>query len=341
MARRIEDRWYWTGEGYPASAVNLRNISGTTYTIMDRVEDRVVGYIDEPSAFCQVHDNAVYLHGGETYFVQKLDIEKKIAFIEKQDLDYFTQAVTESSIRIDDRDEMRQKEWRRCQTGLAPVTVTSSVTLFKKIQFGSRESIGYEALDLPPQELATVAWWTLPPAEALTLVRGFGREPAEGLAGLANVLVEVVPLFVMCDTVDIGTVVDSSNMDSPTLFVFDKYPQGMGFSERAFELPEEIMKATAEIIHNCECETGCPSCVGAAVPPSAFSAVESGTRGNIPDKEAALVLLHYMLQMKPYVPKYGPPTPEAAPVAKPEEQRPRPKHSLPADVEKKIRDQLK
>ncbi len=341
MARRIEDRWYWTGEGYPASAVNLRSISGNTYTIMDRVEDRVVGYIDEQSAFCQVHDNAVYLHGGETYFVQKLDIEKKIAFIEKQDLDYFTQAVTEASIRIDDRDEMRRKQWRLCETGLAPVTVTSSVTLFKKIQFGSRESIGYEALDLPPQELATVAWWTLPPAEALTLVRSFGREPAEGLAGLANVLVEVVPLFVMCDTVDIGTVVDSSNMDSPTLFVFDKYPQGMGFSERAFELPEEIMKATAEIIHGCECETGCPSCVGAAVPPSAFSAVESGTRGNIPDKEAALVLLHYMLQMEPYVPKFGPPTPEAAPAPKPQEAQPRPRHTLPADVEKKIRDQLK
>jgi len=341
MARRIEDRWYWTGEGYPAANVNLRSISGNTYTIMDHVEDRVVGYIDEPSAFCQVHDNAVYLHGGETYFVQKLDIEKKIAFVEKQELDYFTQAVTEASIRIDERDEMRRRPWRVSETGLAPVTVTSNVTLFKKIQFGSRESIGYEALDLPPQELQTVAWWTLPPAEALTLVRSFGREPAEGLAGLANVLVEVVPLFVMCDTVDIGTVVDSSNMDSPTLFVFDKYPQGMGFSERAFDLTEEIMAATAEIIHSCECETGCPSCVGAAMPPSAFSAVESGTRGNIPDKEAALVLLHHMLQTEPYVPRYAPPTPEPSPAPKPRQERPRPKQALPADVEKNIRNQLR
>jgi DEAD/DEAH box helicase domain-containing protein len=151
----------------------------------------------------------------------------------------------------------------------------------------------------------------------------------------------VVPLFVMCDTVDIGTVVDSSNLDSPTLFVFDKYPQGMGFSERAFDLTEEIMKATAEIIHSCECETGCPSCVGAAVPPSAFSAVESGTRGNIPDKEAALVLLHYMLQMEPYVPRYGPPAPPPTPAVPPQEEPAHPKHALPADVEKKIRNQLK
>ncbi len=341
MARRIEDRWYWTGEGYPASSVNLRSTSGTTYTIMDQVEERVIGYVDEPSAFQQVHDRAVYLHGGETYFVERLDIGKKIAFVQKQELDYFTQAVTEASIRIDDREEMRTQDWRISRTGLANVTVTSCVTLFKKIQFGSRESIGYEQLDLPPQELQTVAWWVLPPESALQLVRRYGREPAEGLAGVANVLVEVVPLFVMCDTVDIGAVVESSNMDSPTLFVFDKYPQGMGFSERAFELTDDIFAATVEVIHSCECHTGCPSCVGAATMPSSFSTVESGTRGNIPDKEAALVLLHQMLQMEPYVPQYETPKPTGPEPERESSAGGSVRRRLPAEVERNIRDQLR
>ncbi len=340
MARRIEDRWYWTGQGYPAARVNLRSISGTTYTIMDAEEDRVVGYVDEASAFSQVHDNAVYLHRGETYMVSELDIDKKVAFVGREDVDYFTQAITEASIRIEEREEMQSRSWRVSQTGTAPVIVTSCVTMFKKVRFGSRESIGYEELDLPPQDLQTVAWWTLPPEEAVELARHYGREPAEGLVGIANVLVEVVPLFAMCDTMDIGTVVDSSNMDRPTLFVFDKYPQGMGFSEKASELAEDVMQATVEIIHGCECRTGCLSCVGAAVPPSSFSAVESGTRGNIPDKEAALVLLHHLLELDPYVPKYAPPS-----AAEPEEsqppERPAPKKRLPASIEKNIRDQLK
>jgi len=278
--------------------------------------------------------------------VRALDIDKKIAFIQRQPLDYFTQAVTEASIRISDRDHMRRQPWRISEVGVAPVTVTSCVTMFKKIRFGSRESIGYEALDLPPQHLETVAWWVLPPEESLALVRRYGREPAEGLVGIANLLVDVVPLFAMCDTVDIGAVVDSSNMDRPTLFVFDKYPQGMGFSEKAFELCEEIMRATAEIIHACECRTGCPSCVGAAVPPSAFGAVESGTRGRIPDKEAALVLLHSILELEPYVPRYDRPVPSKVEGAgrpaegdRPEGRPPRTK--LPADVERNIRDQLK
>jgi DEAD/DEAH box helicase domain-containing protein len=341
IVRKIEGRWYWTGSGYPAASVNLRSISGTTYTIMDDVDNRVVGYVDEPSAFSQVHEHAVYLHGAETYFVRKLDVDNKIAFVNREELDYFTQAVTEASIRIDDRDAMRSKPWRVSTTGLAPVTVTSSVTMFKKIRFGSRESIGYEQLDLPPQELQTVAWWLLPSEAALQLVRRYGREPAEGLVGMANVLVEVIPLFAMCDTVDIGAVVDSSNMDGPTLFVFDKYPQGMGFSERAFELVEDVMQATAEIIHSCKCETGCPSCVGAAVPPSAFAAVESGTRGTIPDKEAALILLHHLLELSPYVPRYAAPTAVAAAEASGGERRPRaPSRRLPLDVERHIRDKL-
>ncbi|NIM69377.1 MAG: helicase, partial [Xanthomonadales bacterium] len=122
---------------------------------------------DETSAFSQLHDNAVYLHGGDTYLVTELDIERKLACVQKHELDYFTQAVTEASIRIDERSEMQKRRWRTAQVGLAPVTVTSCVTMFKKVRFGSRESIGYEELDLPPQDLQTVAWWALPPDDAL------------------------------------------------------------------------------------------------------------------------------------------------------------------------------
>jgi DEAD/DEAH box helicase domain-containing protein len=215
--------------------------------------------------------------------------------------------------------------------------------MFKKVRFGSLESIGYENLDLPPQELETVSWWLVPPDSALKRVRHYGREPAEGLVGLANLLVEVVPLFVMCDAMDIGTTVDSSNMDRPTLFVFDKYPYGMGFSEKAYELIEDIMQAVSEIVHGCTCQTGCLSCVGSATPAFAMSRIESGTRGRIPDKEAALILLHEMLGLDPYVPKYPPPHAERDGQKPPEEgeKRDESTRKLPRHMERNIRDRLK
>lgn len=341
-ARRIGDRWYWSGGGYPAADVNLRSMSSSTYTVMDEVEDRVIGYVDESSAFTYVHDHAVYLHGGDTYFIRELDTEKKIAFARQEDLEYFTQALTEANIRIEDREQMREKEWRKTRVGMAPVTVTTLVYMFKKVRFGTMESIGYENLDLPPQELETMSWWILPPDEALDLARHYNREPSDGLVGLANVLVEVVPLFAMCDNMDIGTTVDSANMDQPTLFIFDKYPYGMGFSEKAYEMTEDIMQATADVLHGCECQTGCPSCVGAATPAYATSRIESGTRGKIPDKEAALVLLHHMLELEPYVPKYAPPSasPEGGEGGGEEADR-KPSTGLPEHLEKNIRDRLK
>jgi len=103
----------------------------------------------------------------------------------------------------------------------------------------------------------------------------------------------------MCDPSDIGTTVDSSNTGRPTLFVYDRHPGGIGFSEKAYEMLEEAFSACLMVVEECECEDGCPSCVGAPLPPG-----EDGTtKGTIPDKEAALVVLHALLEKEPYVPK--------------------------------------
>jgi len=83
--KHIEGRWYWASSEYPAAKVNLRNIAGAVYTIQDESEgERVIGTMDEISALSQLHTHAVYIHAGDTYFVNKLDIEQKIAFVEKR-----------------------------------------------------------------------------------------------------------------------------------------------------------------------------------------------------------------------------------------------------------------
>jgi len=108
---------------------------------------------------------------------------------------------------------------------------------------------------------------------------------------MANVLVEVAPFFVMCDTQDIGTVVDAKNLGCDALFLHDKYPGGMGYAERCLKCFDDILKTIAEVILKCSCEDGCPSCVGAAIPASAMTDLDSAVRGRIPDKAAAVWLL--------------------------------------------------
>ena len=294
VVRHIDGRWYWASSEYPAAKVNLRNITGVIYTIQDESQgERVIGTTDEISALSQLHTHAVYLHAGDTYFVNKLDLEQKIAFVEKRDLDYYTQSVQSSQIRIDEPQE--QAELRGAELGFGDVTVTTSIPMFRKIRFHSRDSLGFEELELPPQTLETVAVWLSPPEELVERMKEKSLVVGEGLIGIANVLVEVIQLFVMCDAQDVGTVVDASCLGRDALFLYDRYPGGMGFARRCLDQMGEIMQTIHTVIEECSCEDGCPSCVGAAVPAFAMTDLDSAVRGRIPDKQAAAFLLREML----------------------------------------------
>jgi len=297
-ARHIEDHWYWASSEYPAADVNLRNISGTVYTIQDDSRgERVIGTLDEISALSQLHDHAVYLHAAETYFVNRLDIDQKIAHVERRDTDYYTQSVQTSQIRIDE--VAHEGEFVGGQVGFGDVTVTTMIPMFKKIRFHSRDSLGFEELELPPQSLETVAMWLVPPPAAVKRMQGEAMPVGEALVGIANVLVEVVSLFVMCDQQDIGAVVDSSCLGRDALFLHDRYPGGMGYARRCLDCVEEILAAVRDVIRDCACEDGCPSCVGSAMPAFAQRDLDSATRGRIPNKAAARLLLDEMMAGSP------------------------------------------
>ena len=292
--RHIDQSWYWSSSEYPAANVNLRNIAGPVYTIQDESEgERVIGTMDEISAMSQLHDHAVYIHGADTYFVDRLDLTQKIAFVERRDLDYYTQAIQTSEIRIDEKET--EIDWHSGLLGYGDVTVTTSIPMFKKIRFHSRDSLGFEKLELPPQLLETVAFWFAPPEEMVQRMIENKLLIGSALIGIANVLVEVAPLFVMCDTQDIGTVVDAKNLNRDALFLHDRYPGGMGYASRCLDQFDAMMQTIADVVRTCACEDGCPSCVGSAVPPSAMTDLDSAVRGRIPNKQAARFLLDALL----------------------------------------------
>ena len=295
--RSIKEHWYWANSEYPSAKVNLRNIAGPVYTIQDEADgERVIGTMDEVSALSQIHNHAVYLHGAETYFVNRLDTEQKIAFVEKRELDYYTQSVQTSQIQIDEAE--LEGNWRDGLIGYGDVSVTTSIPMFKKIRFHSRDSLGFEQLEMPPQLLETVSLWFAPPEPLVEEMKQKKLLIGQALIGIANVMAEVVPFTVMCDTQDIGTVVDAKNLGRDALFLHDRYPGGMGYARRCLDSFEEIMVTVAEVIRNCACDDGCPSCVGSAIPAFAMTDLDSAVRGRIPHKEAAQYLLGRLFESR-------------------------------------------
>ncbi|HXF82725.1 MAG TPA: DEAD/DEAH box helicase, partial [bacterium] len=87
-------RWHYVAERFPAEEVSLRSASTENVVIIDQTEARpaVIGEIDLAAAPAFVHDDAIYLHLGQQYHVDRLDWEARKAYVRRVDVDYYTDA---------------------------------------------------------------------------------------------------------------------------------------------------------------------------------------------------------------------------------------------------------
>jgi DEAD/DEAH box helicase domain-containing protein len=263
QVRALDGRWFWASTDYPAGRINLRTISDNNFTIVDGTRDNLVlGTVDAISAPELVYPEAIYLHEGRSYFVQKLDLEQKQAVCEPREVDYYTQPVLDTNILLRDPGAARVREALGSTIAYGEAVVSWATIGMKKVRFYSLDSIGYKALDLPRLTLDTAALWWAPPLAARAAVKAAGFAPGEALSGLRNLVVTLMPLFAMCDPSDIGAVLDSKNLGTQALYVFDRYPGGLGFAEQGFHRFEELLAACDALVRDCPCDDGCPSCTG-------------------------------------------------------------------------------
>jgi DEAD/DEAH box helicase domain-containing protein len=262
--KSLDGTRYWSSSDYPAGKVSLRTISDDTYTILDTSrQNAVLATVDSISAPELVYPEAIYLHEGDTYFVRELDLKLKTAYVERREVDYYTQPVLDTRLKLLDTRET--KRWNETEVGLGAADVSWATVAMKKIRFRSLDAIGYHPLDLPRQNLETMAVWLRPEEGVRAAVRFAGLNPHEALSGLRNLLITLLPLHVMCDRPDLGGIVNSSNLGDPAIFLYDRYPGGLGYAERGYTIFPDLMRAALRMVEECPCESGCPSCVGLPV----------------------------------------------------------------------------
>ena len=263
------NKWHWMSEAYPADEVSLRSASTENFTIIDLEEglNKVIGEVDRESAPTTIFEGAIYIHEGEQYTITKLDYDDYKAYAKKVEVNYYTDAQVESHIKVLDVFDIYEKENVIHQHG--EIAITTISTMYKKVKFYTHENLGYGKINLPAEDMHTTAYSlilseTFSDLAGRKMASGFTFDLAGGLLALSNVMVNVTPLFVMCDPKDIRAIaqIRSPFTDLPTLYIYDNYPGGVGFSEKIFELRDKILIAARELIENCGCDEGCPSCVG-------------------------------------------------------------------------------
>ena len=259
VLRRRPTGWYWAREDRPAEHISLRG-AGSVVAVVEARTGRVVGTVDEASAHGQVHTGAVHVHQGETWVVTDLDLEEKVATVVRGDPGWSTHA--RSTSRFDILSTERRVQRARVEVCFGTVRVTHRVTDFLR-RLPSGEVIGTHPLDLPERPLTTKAvWWTVD-EQALTAA-GLAEVDLPGaLHAAEHAAIGMLPLVATSDRWDVGGVSTALHPDTglPTVMVYDGYPGGAGFAERAHEAFGTWVRATRDAVLGCRCRSGCPACV--------------------------------------------------------------------------------
>ncbi|MCX5822271.1 MAG: helicase, partial [Deltaproteobacteria bacterium] len=151
---RVGARWHWSAESYPADEVSLRSINPENVVIVDTTDTgnhRVIAEVDWDSAFTTAHTDAIYMMESQQYHVDKLDLERKTAYVHKVEADYFTDAMTYTNVRV--IDAFAKKPGKEILVEHGEVQVVSKVVGYKKIKFYTSENLGYGDVNLPEKDM--------------------------------------------------------------------------------------------------------------------------------------------------------------------------------------------
>lgn len=290
MLRRRVRGWYWTDRNRACDLTDIRSAGGPAVQLIEKETGRVIGTVDASSAHNSAHAGAVYVHRGETWLVEDLDLDEGVATMTTTTPSYSTSAREVTAIDIDT--ELEHTSWGGARVSFGHVDVTHQVVSFLKRREPGGEVIGEIALDLPVRTLSTSAvWWTVP--DDLLAAAGLDRRSLPGAAHAAeHCAIGLLPLFATCDRWDIGGVSTARHQDTGelTVFVYDGHPGGAGFAERGYRQLQPWLAATREVIASCPCAEGCPSCI---------QSPKCGNGNNPLDKAAAHDLLGLLLSQAP------------------------------------------
>jgi len=257
--RQRASGWHWVLPDTPTNLTDLRGAGGAPVQLVESATGRVLGTVDQTRAPAAVHPGAVYLHQGESFEVETLDLADGVATLKTANPPYTTMAISQASVRLIETIDSQADSTATWHYGR--VEVIRQVTGYQRLGSGGQGKLGSFPLDLPAQTLQTTGAWCLPGAEALA------RVPVDLLPGALHAAehaaIGLLPLLAACDRWDLGglSTLDHPETGGPTVFIHDGVPGGAGLARRGFERRLELIQATHARLVACPCEEGCPSCI--------------------------------------------------------------------------------
>lgn len=287
---KVRDKWYHASDDIPQHEVSMRDICDKNVAIMDVDTGRVIGELNKFDAQPIIHPEAIYIHQGETYLVLDLDLDRMLCYVKKIDCDYYTQPLGGTDVHHIDQ-PLRERDFGAAKAYFGEVTAYFRNSAYEKISFYDVDAISRHPLDLPTWQLQTMAFWITPSEELVREMVQEGLDVHKALMGIGYATRMILPLFIQCETLDFShSSCTAVNAPWHTVFIYERYPHGLGFTEQAFEILADVILAVYDHVLQCDCINGCPCCVGKPLREFSTWNIERG-EANIPSKRATLRLL--------------------------------------------------
>ncbi len=262
ILKSAEGKYHWMSDIYPANEISLRTASRENFVIVDKDDHAtVIGEVDFPSAPTLIHDDAIYIHQGRQYYIDRLDWERRMAYCHEVESDYYTDAEEKTDLHV--LEQHRSRNMATAVISLGEINVRTKAIMFKKIKFDTHENLGWGKIFLPELEMHTSAAWI--DFDDSYLEQAAGRDRSgEVLYSIAYIMRNITPLFTLSDITDIHVQhqTRSSFSGKPAVYIYDSIPGGIGISDRIYDIIDTIIDESITVIARCNCENGCPGCIG-------------------------------------------------------------------------------
>jgi len=283
LVRETPHGWVYAGRGRATEVVGLDRISEEVFRIT--CDGSILETMDRAQAFREAHRGAIFLHQGETYTVQEMDLKNHVIEAKRTDVDHYTRSLKIVDLTV--LEELDRRRFGRFEARFGRLEVTEQFIGYKILK--NEQVIATESLDLPPLVFRTAGLWFTVPEEIRRAVIEKNMHFGGGLHGIEHAMIGVMPLEVMCDRWDVGGLSTPGHPDTmqPTIFIYDGFEGGIGLTEKAYDLLPQLARLTFELVRDCPCLAGCPACVYSP---------KCGNENRPLDKKAAAFILESLLE---------------------------------------------
>ncbi|URE28847.1 hypothetical protein MUK42_17433 [Musa troglodytarum] len=289
--------WNYIGpEKSPSHAVSIRAVETDKYKVVEKISNEVLEEIEESTAFFQVYEGAVYMNQGNTYLVKDLDLSAKVGFCQKADLNYYTKTRDYTDIHVSGGDLayplVKESGYVKTTAQTNACKVTTKWFGFYRISRTSNQILDTVDLNLPTFSYESQAAWLRVPQSIKTILEAENLPFRSGLHAASHALLNVVPLFIMCNATDLATECvnpHETRAFAERILLYDRHPGGIGIAAQVQLLFRELLTAALELISTCGCTStsGCPNCI---------QVLSCGEYNEVIHKDAAVLILKSVIE---------------------------------------------